>query len=60
MIAAPIDQRTRRLRGRLDVGDAVAMERFAERVWERLGPSDLWINNAGVLEPIAPEEDDDR
>jgi NAD(P)-dependent dehydrogenase (short-subunit alcohol dehydrogenase family) len=43
----------------LDVRDAAALERFTARVAERLGPIDLWINNAGVLEPIAPLRDCD-
>jgi benzil reductase ((S)-benzoin forming) len=38
---------------RLDVTDAAAVDAFAEAVAERLGPIDLWINNAGVLEPVA-------
>ncbi len=38
----------------VDVRDAESLERFAEQVEEVLGPIDLWINNAGVLEPIAP------
>src|SRR5690606_4735570 len=38
----------------LDVRDAAAVERFGARVEERLGAIDLWINNAGVLDPIGP------
>jgi NAD(P)-dependent dehydrogenase (short-subunit alcohol dehydrogenase family) len=38
----------------LDVRDGQAVERFAAGVAARLGPIDLWINNAGVLEPIRP------
>jgi benzil reductase ((S)-benzoin forming) len=38
----------------LDVRDAEAVDRFCAEVVERLGPIDLWINNAGVLEPIGP------
>ena len=38
----------------LDVRDEEAVERFAAGVAARLGPIDLWINNAGVLEPIRP------
>lgn len=41
----------------VDVGDAAAMQGFASRVAERLGPIDLWINNAGVLGPIGPLRD---
>lgn len=39
---------------RVDVTDDHAVYRFAERAGERLGAIDLWINNAGVLAPIAP------
>jgi NAD(P)-dependent dehydrogenase (short-subunit alcohol dehydrogenase family) len=38
----------------LDVRDDVELERFTEDVVERFGKIDLWINNAGVLAPIAP------
>jgi benzil reductase ((S)-benzoin forming) len=38
----------------VDVADAVAVDRFAEAVAERFGAIDLWINNAGLLRPIAP------
>jgi NAD(P)-dependent dehydrogenase (short-subunit alcohol dehydrogenase family) len=40
--------------GQLDVRDPEAVDRFCDRVTERLGAIDLWINNAGVLEPIGP------
>lgn len=45
----------------LDVADAAAVERAAETVEERLGPIDVWINNAMVtiLAPvhrISPED----
>ncbi len=36
----------------IDVTDEVALGDFAQQVSERLGPIDMWINNAGVLEPI--------
>ncbi|HET9948830.1 MAG TPA: SDR family NAD(P)-dependent oxidoreductase [Longimicrobiales bacterium] len=39
--------------GRVDVTDPDALERFAAEAEERLGPIDLWVNNAGLLEPIA-------
>lgn len=38
----------------VDVTDAGATQAFCEAVEERFGAIDLWINNAGVLEPIAP------
>lgn len=38
---------------RVDVSDEAAVFRFSEQVAERLGPIDMWVNNAGVLEPIA-------
>jgi benzil reductase ((S)-benzoin forming) len=38
----------------LDVGDESAIESFADAAFERFGAVDLWINNAGVLEPVAP------
>lgn len=38
----------------VDVADAGAVLRFAETAAAHLGAIDLWINNAGVLEPIAP------
>lgn len=38
---------------RLDVRDEAAMLSFADEVARSLGPIDLWINNAGVLEPVA-------
>jgi NAD(P)-dependent dehydrogenase (short-subunit alcohol dehydrogenase family) len=44
----------RALCGSVDVTDPVTVERFADAVTELLGPIDLWINNAGVLDPIGP------
>ena len=41
----------------VDVADAEAVEAFADRVADALGPIDLWINNAGVLEPMGPQRD---
>ena len=38
----------------VDVTDAAAVEAFADAVTEQLGPIDLWVNNAGVLDPIGP------
>lgn len=36
----------------VDVTDAAQVSAFAERVIDELGGIDLWIHNAGVLEPI--------
>ena len=41
----------------VDVTDPNAINDFAIQVESRFGPIDLWINNAGVLEPIAPLRD---
>jgi benzil reductase ((S)-benzoin forming) len=41
----------------LDVRDPAALEDFATAVVDELGPIDLWVNNAGVLEPIGPLAD---
>lgn len=41
----------------VDVTDADAVEAFAQRVTDELGDIDLWINNAGVLDPIGPLRD---
>lgn len=38
----------------LDVRSSDALEAFAARVTDELGQIDLWINNAGVLDPIGP------
>ena len=38
----------------LDVADEASFKKFSARVEDRLGAIDLWINNAGVLEPISP------
>lgn len=42
---------------RLDVGDGAAVEALAGEVVARFGRIDLWVNNAGVLEPIVPVRD---
>lgn len=42
---------------RVDVTDEGAVQDFADRVVDRFGAIDLWINNAGVLEPIDPLRD---
>lgn len=45
------------LTGSVDVTDAIRVEQFANAVLQRLGPIDLWINNAGVLDPIRPQRE---
>ncbi len=49
--AAPHDRTVARS---VDVTDFAALQRFAADVVDALGPIDLWINNAAVLEPITP------
>ncbi|MCP4039470.1 MAG: SDR family NAD(P)-dependent oxidoreductase [bacterium] len=39
---------------KVDVRDESAMRVFLDEVVARFGAIDLWINNAGVLQPIAP------
>jgi len=41
----------------LDVRDEKALEALVSQAEERFGAIDLWINNAGVLEPIQPIRD---
>ncbi|MEZ5233678.1 MAG: SDR family NAD(P)-dependent oxidoreductase [Acidimicrobiales bacterium] len=41
----------------VDVTDHAAVLAFARTAAERFGPADLWINNAGVLEPIVAQRD---
>jgi len=43
----------------VDVADAAAVGAFAESVADRFGRIDLWINNAGVLDPVGPLADAD-
>ncbi|WP_428268538.1 SDR family oxidoreductase [Haliangium sp.] len=45
------------LTAEVDVTDPAAVERFAALAEQRLGGIDLWVNNAGVLAPIAPLRD---
>lgn len=40
--------------GAVDVTNVSHLERFADAVAETLGPIDLWVNNAGVLDPMGP------
>jgi NAD(P)-dependent dehydrogenase (short-subunit alcohol dehydrogenase family) len=42
------------LRAALDVTDAGALEAFADEAVARFGRIDLWVNNAGRLDPIGP------
>jgi len=41
----------------VDVTDEKAVREFGDAAVDRFGPIDLWINNAGVLEPIRPLRD---
>lgn len=41
----------------VDVTDARALAAFADEVVEAFGPIDLWVNNAGVLDPMGPLRD---
>ncbi|MBW2241455.1 MAG: SDR family NAD(P)-dependent oxidoreductase [Deltaproteobacteria bacterium] len=47
------------LSAEFDVRDATSVARFAKDAVARFGRIDLWINNAGVLAPIAPLRDVD-
>lgn len=50
----PAGAEDRTLTASVDVRDESSVEAFAAEALERFGMIDLWINNAGVLEPIAP------
>ncbi len=39
---------------RVDVADASQLATFADATFRRIGPIDLWVNNAGILGPIGP------
>ncbi len=41
----------------IDVRDESALEALAREAEERFGGIDLWVNNAGVLEPVKPLRD---
>ena len=43
----------------VDVTDAAAVDGFAAAVVARFGRIDLWVNNAGVLDPVGPLRDAD-
>ena len=47
----------RAMTGAVDVANGPSLDRFAEAVARNLGPIDLWVNNAGVVEPIGPLRD---
>ncbi|MBW2245498.1 MAG: SDR family NAD(P)-dependent oxidoreductase [Deltaproteobacteria bacterium] len=56
--SAPVlEDGERVLAAEFDVRDASAVARFAKDAVSRFGRIDLWINNAGVLAPIAPLRD---
>jgi NAD(P)-dependent dehydrogenase (short-subunit alcohol dehydrogenase family) len=44
----------------VDVTDRDALQRFADEVVARFGRIDLWVNNAGLLGPVAPLAAQDR
>lgn len=44
----------RLISGRFDIADCEATDAFCRRVEQQFGHIDLWINNAGMLEPIRP------
>jgi len=48
---------SRCLTGSVDVADAHALDHFASAVARSFGPIDLWVNNAGVLDPMGPARD---
>ncbi len=54
--SAPVlaDDGQRVVASQLDVRDAAAVDEFTRAVEARLGRIDVWINNAGVLSPMAP------
>lgn len=53
----PVGAEDRTLTAQVDVQDEAAVEAFCAAACDRFGTIDLWINNAGVLEPIAPLRD---
>ncbi len=52
-----IPESERCLTAAFDIRDADALEQFTEAVVSRFGPIELWINNAGMLDPVAPLRD---
>lgn len=55
----PVDPSGSALVAAVDVRDVEAVDAFTAAVAERFGQIDLWVNNAGVLEPIGPLADCD-
>jgi len=53
----PWVEQPRLLQQCVDVRDGAALEMFAERVAAAFGHVDLWVNNAGLLGPVAPLRD---
>lgn len=47
------------LTAQFDIRDDAALRRFGEEAIDHFGRIDLWINNAGLLEPIQPLRDCD-
>ncbi len=45
--------------GSVDVTDAARVDAFGGAAVAELGPVDLWVNNAGVLDPVGPQRDHD-
>ncbi len=41
----------------VDVADHEAVDEFAAAVADQLGPIELWVNNAAVIDPVAPLRD---
>ena len=52
--SGPLASGERVVTAKLDIADEAAVQDFAAAVERRFGAIDLWINNAGVLGPIAP------
>lgn len=52
-----IDQFDTTLSMAADVADEAAVQALADAAIEKFGAIDLWINNAGVLEPVSPLRD---
>jgi benzil reductase ((S)-benzoin forming) len=48
---------SRAVTGAVDVTDPAAVDRFGATVADRFGRIDLWVNNAGVLDPVGPLRD---